>query len=77
MIRLYDRVTDLEKSNVSIQQMIETAIEEGAAVVPLWSGFYLKFTDEGFWFFVDTADRRIDEADARRLLDCFQIGYID
>lgn len=62
---------------MTIQQMIEQAIEEGASVVKLWDQYMVKVTDEGFWYFVDDGDRRIDEDDARRLLDCYQTGYIN
>jgi hypothetical protein len=67
---------------MTTQQMIDTAAEEGAAIVALWSmssveRFSFKCTDNGAFYFVDTAEHRIDQNDARRLLDCFQTGYID
>lgn len=66
---------------MTIQQMIDTAMEEGASVFALWAvgraeNFWLKFTDDGLWFFVDDrGDNEISETDARRLLQCFQTGY--
>lgn len=66
---------------MTLQQMYDTANEEGAAVYPLWAigrveNFYLVLVDTGAWYFRDTADHRIEEADARRLLEVFQIGYL-
>ena len=67
---------------MTIQQMIETAIETGAAVVPLWTMnrvecYTVRFLDTGEWIFTDETEHAITEDDARRLLDCFQIGYIN
>lgn len=68
---------------MTIQEMIELAMLEGAATQWLWADglvqqFAVKFVDTGEWFFMDHhGEHAIGEDDARRLLDCFQIGYIE
>lgn len=66
----------------NLDDLYETAMEEGAAIVELWhiagSGpAYVCVTDEGFWTFRDNAEHTITERDAARLLDLYFYGYTD
>lgn len=63
-----------------LDDLYETAMNEGAALVELWNlknvgPTYVVVTDEGHWSFRDNTEHKITEGDARALLDLFFIGY--
>ena len=68
---------------MTIQEMIDLAMLEGAATQWLWYNglveqFAVKFVDTGEWFFMDErGEHIINEDDAVRLIDCYRIGYIN
>lgn len=66
---------------MTTQDMIDEAMEEGAAHFFLWyvgaCQSFVKVTDNGFWYYCDDKEHLISQDDARRLIDCYTIGYVD
>lgn len=66
---------------MTTQELQDIAMEEGAAIFWLWAfnkceNYFVKVTDEGFWYFVDTTEHRITREEARDLIDVYTLGYL-
>lgn len=70
----------------SFETLYEAAMENGSVVLNLWffnsrEQFAIVLVhgddDKAHWYFRDTAEHVITEADARNLVDVYEIGYLN